>query len=49
MIMIEGPDEIIDALVDAKYASPSWSEDDEEAEYADDAEDEAAEGWDAIF
>lgn len=51
MIIIEGPDEIIDALVDAKYASPSWNEDDEEGDYdiADDSEDEPAEGWDAIF
>jgi hypothetical protein len=50
-IMIEGPDEIIDALVDAKYASPSWNEDDQEGDYDDteDSEDELAEGWDAIF
>jgi len=50
MIMVSGPDEIIEALVDAKYATiPNWDEDGDEFEDDDNMEAEVKTGWDAIF
>jgi hypothetical protein len=53
MIMASGPDEIIEALIDAKYASkPPW-EDEEDFEDKDDDQDdggvEMKTGWDRVF
>jgi hypothetical protein len=45
MIQASGPDAIIDALIDAGFASPPWEEDEDES----DAIEEEKTGWDAIF
>lgn len=55
MIMASGPDEIIEALIDSKYASkPPWEDDEELDEDGNDREqsneiDEIATGWDRVF
>ncbi len=49
MIQVSGPDEIIDALIDAKYGSPQW---DEEEDYEKDAESDGEivkTGWDSVY
>lgn len=53
MIMASGPDEIIDALIDAKYGSkPPWEDEDEFDEEDDDQDNGSEEiktGWDRVF
>ncbi|QDV69022.1 hypothetical protein Poly24_27360 [Rosistilla carotiformis] len=51
MIMASGPDEIIEALIDAKYASNTWDEDGEiEAENENgENENQGKTGWDRVF
>ena len=50
MIQVSGPDEIIEALIDTKYASRPFDEDDEEGEDAEEGEvEEAKSGWDLLF
>lgn len=49
MIQVSGPDEIIDALIDAKYASRQYDEEDEYDEDEDGDGDEKKEGWDSVY
>lgn len=50
MIQVSGPDEIIEALIDAKYASRGWDEEEETAlEDAEDDKESEKSGWDSIF
>jgi hypothetical protein len=50
MIQVSGPDEIIDALVDAKYASRQFDEDEEVDDVEDgDSDGGEREGWDSVF
>jgi len=51
MIIVSGPDEVIEALIDAKYASRPWGEDDEVEDHDDDGDDadKAEAGWDEVF
>lgn len=51
MIMASGPDEVIESLIDAKYASKPWSEEDENED--DDIDElppkKTGTGWDSVF
>lgn len=49
MIQVSGQDAIIEALIDAKYASRSFGEDEEYDEDEDDGDQQEKKGWDAIF
>lgn len=49
MIQVSGPDEIIEALIDAKYASRPWHEEDEYEEADEDGDEPEKRGWDAVF
>lgn len=50
MIMVSGPDEIIEALVDSKHASiPPWDEEGEPYLDEEASDKEVKTGWDAIF
>ena len=48
MIAISGPDEVIEALIDAKYAHRPFDEEDD-YENEDVSEDEPKTGWDSIY
>lgn len=49
MIQVSGQDAIIEALIDAKYASRPFGEDEEYDEDEDDGDEPEKTGWDAIF
>jgi hypothetical protein len=50
MIHVSGPDAIIDALIDAKYGSRPFDEEDEYEEFDDDENgEELKSGWDSVF
>jgi hypothetical protein len=49
MIQVSGPDSIIDALIDANYASRPFDEDDEHEEGEDADDEDAKTGWDSVF
>ena len=50
MITVSGPDEIIEALVDAKHASiPPWDDEGDDSEDENGQDEEMKTGWDAIF
>ncbi len=49
MIQVSGPDQIIEALIDAKYASRQWDEEDEDDDDEDDGDEQEKAGWESVF
>ena len=51
-IAIEGPDEVIEALLDSKYATRSFDEEydeEDDDDFEDDESEETKQGWDGVF